>query len=201
MPSHYIPPVQLRDMETELRYILMIHASQIAVMRDDQCASRFLGVDVDWEEWDGQMVPFDIQAFYVWHLLQYAYDFAYQVGTPTRYLDENGLKLHSILEGFAKCTPSGLLFSPLMKRDSIVRQVVETAAARYMLDIEAEVSFEQAALLLDCTWKSAADLLGVTGEPLESDDLISAVDLAPILASRGGFVPTQPDCLPREQGS
>lgn len=189
MRTRYTPPVEYRVLEAEMRDILTIHASQLAAMREPSAATGFLGVDVDWENWKGGAVSFSLAPFRVWKFVGLAYDYAYQVGDPGGYLDENGMCLNFMLDGFARIDASGKIISPLTLEGSLVRQVADTALARYLLDIGAELDLNQAMYLLDCSRETATKLM-LEAQIDMSDGLIHASDLFPILVDWDGFVPS-----------
>lgn len=184
------------EMFEELRGILFIQASQIALVRHPDVADDFLGVAV--EDWSNNpdaddLAKIDLDRFEFTRVLDMAYDFAFQAGAYWRFGADQEFEIAAFGAGVTPHSFEGAQ-APYLYDDSKVRHVVDMAIARSHLREEWDIGICGLALLAGMTEPAVRNSLSkegiqTTGKPAK----VEAEVALKWLQNRRGFIPTRAD--------
>ena len=190
------PPFTREEMLEELKEILFVQASHIAVSLSAEAADAFIGfeVGVDWHAAtvDRYRELIDLRRFNITSLLECAYDFAFQVGAYWKYGPAEGYDIEAFERGICDASYEGS-HNPYKLDDSKVRHVIRLAVAREYLDIHKDaLRIDQLCLLADMSEASVRNSLSkegirTSGKPVRVDN----DEARAWLAGRRGFIPTR----------
>lgn len=192
-PEANIPFTKAEMME-ELKEILFIQASQIAVVLDSPDADRFLGVEI--ESWndrlhDDDREKIDLKRFNIHRVLDRAYDYAFQTGAYWQYDSDDDYELDAFNRGVTPSSFEGTR-SPYHIEGSRVRHVGEMAVARQELAKEWDISIRGLSLLADMTEPAVRNSLSKEGIQTQGKPAkVDAETALKWLQDRRGFMPTQ----------
>ncbi|WP_395517810.1 hypothetical protein [Pseudorhizobium flavum] len=187
-------PFTKEAMMEELKEILFIQASQIAVVLDSDEASRFLGVEIEsWNDTlhDDDRQKIDLKRFNIRRVLDRAYDYAFQTGAYWQYDGDDDYELDAFNRGVTPFSFEGTR-SPFLADDSKVRHVAEMALARRELEKGWGISIRGLSLLAGMTEPAVRNSLSKEGIQTQGKPAsVESETALKWLSERRGFIPTQ----------
>jgi hypothetical protein len=191
----------------ELRKILLVCAGHIQLMRGPEAAIAFIGFATtsehdDWpyEEDDPQKVDLELFATPfngVKWLLDFAYDYAFQIGRYRFYDEMADQRLISFREGGVPAYDTHGHQNPYYAEDSKCRYIADMAQARYHLEhYDASPSIRELSLLSGMSEAAVRNSLsseGIKMEDFGGKRRISNEAARRWLYGRRGFIPTKED--------
>ena len=188
-------PFSKDEMLAELRIILLVQASHIAVVGGQEATFAFLGFPLDdfinsgldWKEAE----KIDLSRFDITRVFDVAYDYAFQVGV---YWDfEIDLEL-SVFEGGVPHYDGSGTQNPFYSDGSKCRHVLDMALGRFYLDQQTNLSIRRLSLLANMTEAAVRTSLSSEGIKTEGKPASLPADVAlEWLGRRRGFTPTRKD--------
>lgn len=180
------------DLHKDLAQMLIAHAATIVRWASPEAATAFIGfppgepsMPYDEAKWS----DVDLDRFEPTRLFDVAYDYAFQVGDPTRYGPEEWTDLSFLLDSYV--TGYTMMHSPMADARSVIRQVGDMAHARWLLDNEPmeTLSTRHLALLAQMEESAVRNALAKMGRSARGG--IDNAAACQWLKGRRGFVPTE----------
>lgn len=185
-------PLERSNLHKDLAQMMIAHAATIARWANPDAAAAFIGFPPDEPSMpydETKWTDVDLDRFESKRLFDVAYDYAFQVGDPTRYGPEEWTDLSFLLDSYV--TGYVMMNSPMADGGSVIRQVGDMAHARWLLDNEpaGTLSTRHLALLAQMEESAVRNALAKMGRSARGGiDNAVARDW---LNGRRGFVPTE----------
>lgn len=143
------PPFPKEEMFDELRLVVRVMANHLAAYGSMEAAKLLVGFETanpvyPYAEDDPKR--FDLSRFWITAYMDIAYDYAFQVGQPSRFDDDRAQDINEFRFGANLQSTEGNA-SPMADPDSKCRIVVDTAFARWKLEQEHDLTVRELALL------------------------------------------------------
>jgi hypothetical protein len=185
-------PLQRGDLHKDLAQMVIAHAATIARWANPAAATAFIGFPPDEPSMpydETRWTDVDLDHFESKRLFDVAYDYAFQVGDPTRYGPDEWADLSFLLDSYV--TGYIMMHSPMADPQSVIRQVGDMAHARWLLDNEPveNLSTRHLALLAQMEESAVRNALAKMGRSARGG--IDNAAAREWLNGRRGFVPTE----------
>lgn len=189
----YRLPFTLDEVLDELRMLLWVTASQIALTGKAGAVEAFVPADFEFgmSERPGSEVPrIDLEDYDITRTVRDAYDFAFQINDPGRFSGDDWGDLLAFVQGSARSSWSGET-SPVLREDSKLLHVADMVNGRVHLMTGDALSIRELALLARMTESAVRSALSTEGIKTEGRPAsLTAEIAAKWLPGRRGFVPT-----------
>jgi hypothetical protein len=137
------------EMFDELRLVVRVMANHLAQYGSMEAAELLTGFETDnayYPYAEDDPDKFDLSRFAITSLMDMSYDYAFQVGRPSRFDDDRAQDINEFRRGANLLATNGDA-SPMAIPDSKCRIVVDTAFARWQLEREDDLTVRELALL------------------------------------------------------
>jgi hypothetical protein len=184
-------PMERSYLHKDLAQMLIAHAATIARWANPEAATAFIGFPADEPSMpydETKWTDVDLERFDSKRLFDVAYDYAFQVGDPTRYGPDEWADLSFLLDSYV--TGYVMMHSPMADPQSVIRRVGDMAHARWLLDNEPveTLSTRHLALLAQMEESAVRNALAKVGRSARGG--IDNAFAREWLKGRRGFVPT-----------
>lgn len=182
-------PFSKEEMFAELRYLLLIEAGRIDLMRGAPATEAFIGFPYEVDEYEAKYPDSDLKRinlgdFELTRNFDLAYDYAFQRGKWSHFDEVIEQRLRSVTHGFPEFGPEGEQ-NPYHSENSKCRHVAEMATARYHLaHYEASATIRDLALLANMS--EAAVRNSLSAENVKPEGKPARVDKETALKWLGG---------------
>lgn len=143
------PPFTKDEMFDELRLVVRVMANHLAQYGSMEAAELLTGFESDSISYpyaEDDPSKFDLSRFAITAYMDLSYDYAFQVGRPSRFDDDRAQDINEFRRGANLLATNGDA-SPMAIPDSKCRIVVDTAFARWQLEREDHLTVRELALL------------------------------------------------------
>lgn len=197
-PKVALAPFTIEEVLKDLRKALIAEAAMIAYWGNDEAAAAFIGFESSpdaGEPYDNAAPEqVDLSRFRATPLIEAAYDWAYQCGSPDAFRPDQWDDLGALLDG---ATPGVVTTpSPMGNAESALRVTLGTAFARWKLEFETwlPLSVRELAYLAQMGEVAARNALAKAG--IKGRGGVENEVARQWLAERQKFVETRQDLLP-----
>ena len=189
----YKLPFTLDEVLDELRMVLWVTGSQIALCGKQGAVEAFVPADFDYgmsERPSSEAPRINLDDYDITHAVRDAYDFAFQINDPGRFSGEEWADLLSFVLGSPRHSWSGEM-SPLTREDSKLLHVADMVNGRVHLMTGSALSIRELALLARMTESAVRSALSSEGIKTEGRPASLPAEVAEKwLPGRRGYVPT-----------
>lgn len=189
----YRLPFTLDEVLDELRMMIWVTGSQVALLGKDGAAAALVPADFDYgfsERPQSETPKISLDDYDITRTVCDAYDFAFQVNDPGRFSGEDWADLMAFARGSARHSWSGEM-SPVTREDSKIMHVADMVNGRVHLMSGDALSIRELALLARMTESAVRSALSSEGIKTEGRPASLPAEVAARwLPGRRGFVPT-----------
>ncbi|WP_203077398.1 hypothetical protein [Falsiroseomonas ponticola] len=143
------PPFTKDEMFDELRLVVRVMANHLAQYGSTEAAELLTGFETDnplYPYAEDDPDKFDLSRFAITAFMDLSYDYAFQVGRPSRFDDDRAQDINEFRHGVNLQSTDGNA-SPMAIPDSKCRIVVDMAFARWQLERGDDLTVRELALL------------------------------------------------------
>ena len=143
------PPFTKDEMLDELRFVVRVMANHLAAYGSMKAAELLAGFETAnpiYPYAEDDPSNFDLSRFRITGYMDVSYDYAFQIGQPSRFDDDRAQDVNEFRHGVNLQSTEGNS-SPMANPDSKCRIVVDTAFARWKLEREDDLTVRELALL------------------------------------------------------